>query len=200
MVFRIEKPFRKPDQRIYHRFIDIDFSPSYVLRNTHQQRLATEFRVPLFEGFTMPSALVDPETAGLYKQLLLRPLKVESSRELSAETLVSAFETLSEDSGEIGMSRDKIGSAAFSRNWCKFGDRQHSDSIAARKCFLERYEWPSRWETQEVHQELSSMWHEEWLDNEDEQHDTDARHSREIDPPHCHDRLKARPLLLSMLH
>ena len=32
-VFRIEKPFRKSDQRKRHRFIDIPFAPHYAMRD-----------------------------------------------------------------------------------------------------------------------------------------------------------------------
>ncbi len=76
-VYRIEKLGQKDPQK--PRFIDIPFSSDYKLHGSHLQRLASEFRVPRFEGFIMPSNCCDSETAALYKQLLLRPLSVELS-------------------------------------------------------------------------------------------------------------------------
>ena len=75
-VFRVEKSSGLTDSRLRTRHLDFDFAPHYVLQKTHTQRLATEFRVPLFEGFTMPTANKDSETASMCKQLLLRPLSV----------------------------------------------------------------------------------------------------------------------------
>ena len=59
------------------RFIDIEFSRDYKLHRSHKQRIATEFRVPLYEGFTMPPSTHDSETAAMFKSLLLRSLAVE---------------------------------------------------------------------------------------------------------------------------
>ena len=72
-VYRIEQPHRKPGPAPTPRFVDFDFAPGYSLASTHSQRLATELRVPLFEGFAMPSQNVCSETAAMYKQLLLKP-------------------------------------------------------------------------------------------------------------------------------
>ena len=51
------------------RFVDIEFASDYVLRGSRLQRLSTELRVPLFEGFIMPGAFADSETSAYYKQL-----------------------------------------------------------------------------------------------------------------------------------
>ena len=80
-VYRIEKPHWNPGQRPQRRFIDMEFSLSYALHGTHLQRLATELRVPLFEGYTMPSSLKTAETAALFKQLVLRPIAVPRNSE-----------------------------------------------------------------------------------------------------------------------
>jgi len=59
-VYRFEKPPPpRTGQLPAHRYIDMEFAPSYALRTSHMQRLATEFRVPLFEGSTAPSAHTD---------------------------------------------------------------------------------------------------------------------------------------------
>ena len=94
LVYRIEKPHRNPGQKQTPRFIDIDISPSYQLHGTHAQRLATEFRVPQFEGFTMPSSNVCSETAALFKQLLLRPLAVPGGDEPADVQVEKAFALL----------------------------------------------------------------------------------------------------------
>ena len=82
-VYRIEiqRPTKRDDDGQLKtpppRFIDIDFSPDYKLHRTHKQRIATEFRVPHFEGFTMPPSTEDSETAAMFKSLLLRAISVE---------------------------------------------------------------------------------------------------------------------------
>ena len=67
------------------RHLDFDFAPHYALVATHKQRLAPELRVPLFEGFTMPTMNKDCATACFHKQLLLRPLGVEAAETLDDE-------------------------------------------------------------------------------------------------------------------
>ena len=91
-VYRIEKlpPQRKKDGEVSEprpRFIDIEFSSDYKLHRTHRQRIATEFRVPLYEDFTMPPSTRDSETAAMYKSLLLRALSL-SMRETRLMTSV----------------------------------------------------------------------------------------------------------------
>ena len=76
-VFRVElSPTMKSSAK--PRFIDLDFAATYDLFASHAQRIATELRVPLFQGFTMPATRDDAETASLYKQLLLRPFGVDN--------------------------------------------------------------------------------------------------------------------------
>ena len=58
------------------RFMDVYFSPSYKLYNTHCQRISTEPRVPMFEGFTMPTLTTDSERNALHKQLQCRPFSI----------------------------------------------------------------------------------------------------------------------------
>ena len=78
-VFRVENLPLKLDKhgeplKPSPRFIDIEFSPDYKLHRTHKQRIASEFRVPLYEGFTMPPSTLDSETAAMFKHLLSRSL------------------------------------------------------------------------------------------------------------------------------
>ena len=80
-VYRIEKlepKFKKDGEpaKKRKRFIDIPFDDGYSQHNTHLQRIATEFRVHLFEGFQMPPSTRDSETAAMYKALLLHPFSI----------------------------------------------------------------------------------------------------------------------------
>jgi len=152
-VYRIEKPPpRRADQPPARRYVDMEFAPSYALKTTHLQRLATEFRVPLFEGYTMPSATVCSESAALYKQLLLRPLAVASSDEPEDVQLVQTF---------AAFCPPPDGATAFNRGWLQFSSQQATEAAIARHRFLARYEWPSVWETAEVQQTLLEMHLEE---------------------------------------
>ena len=82
------------------RFIDIDFSPDYKLHRTHKQRIATEFRIPLYEGFTMPPSTRDSETAAMYKSLLLRGFSIKQSEESEDVRFALAFDLLCLVEGE----------------------------------------------------------------------------------------------------
>ena len=152
-VFRVEKPHKKSACR----FIDIQFAPHYALRTSHLQRVATEFRVPLFQGFTMPSSDVDSETSAMYKQLLLRPLTMPGVDEPDDVRLIRAFSPLCSSPEPHASTSNLEGATAFSRNWVQYSGRLQSDAMAARARFLERYEWPSLWETAEVQACLRDM-------------------------------------------
>ena len=90
-VYRCETPDGLWRDKARARHLDFDFAPHYALVATHKQRLAPELRVPLFEGFTMPTMNKDCETACLYNQLLLRPLAVATAETLEDERLLKAF-------------------------------------------------------------------------------------------------------------
>ena len=142
-VFRIEKPHRRPDQQPRPRFIDIEFAPHYSMSTTHLQRLATEFRVPMMQGFTMPSSNVCSETAAMYKLLLLHPLSVRGGDEPEDIRLLDAFRPMCAPPADGGVHRDIEGATAFTRTWIDFEERQHEDACLARARFLDRYEWRS---------------------------------------------------------
>ena len=93
-VYRVERLPLKPNHKERPRFLDFDFAPGYSLYNTHRQRIATEHRVPMFEGFQMPSSNSDVETASMYKQLLLRPFAIQWTDEpedVRAQGVVALF-------------------------------------------------------------------------------------------------------------
>ena len=160
-VYRVEKGHRSPQEKKTRRFIDLQFAEHYSLHGTHEQRLASEFRVPLFEGFTMPSQLVCSETAALVKQLLLRPLSVRLSEEPADIQLVEAFAPACAPGD---------GATAFGRSWLEFAQLQRERAFVARQRFLDRYEWPSIWETAEVLETLHQM----YLENQRETDDNDG--------------------------
>ena len=112
------------------------------MRTTHLQRLATEFRVPLFEGFTMPSSNVDSETAAMFKQLLLRPLSVPQSDDPEDVRVVQAFAPLCSTNGLSG-GKSEAAAKAFTWNWMQYAETQTALAQTARAIFLDRYEWPS---------------------------------------------------------
>ena len=105
-VYRIERPALQGARAAFERqrFIDMPFAVDYVLHGSHLQRMATELRVPLFEGFTMPPSVHDSETAAYYKQLLTRPLFVPAGGDAAESKLLSAFMPLCEElAGHVTM-------------------------------------------------------------------------------------------------
>ena len=94
-VYRVEKPSQRPGRR----WVDMPFSEDYVLSKTHVQRLASEPRVPMFEGFIMPPSTRDSELSAMYKQLRTRPLRVEPGEDAVEVRLRAAFELLCERPG-----------------------------------------------------------------------------------------------------
>ena len=135
------------------RHLDFDFAPHYALVATHKQRLAPELRVPLFEGFTMPTMNKDCETACLHKQLLLRPLAVATAETLEDERLLKAFVPLME-APDAPRDKHVRGSNCFTRGWGSYQAVADEEARVAAARFLARHEWPSIWETQEVQEEL----------------------------------------------
>jgi hypothetical protein len=182
-VYRIEKPHRNPGQQQRARFVDLEFSPQYSLHGTHLQRLASELRVPLFEGFTMPSQDTCSETAAMFKQLLLRPLSVPCTDEPADIQLVQAFSPLCAPGD---------GATAYGRSWLRFSAQQRANAEVARLRFLDRHEYPSIWETAEVCEALHEMYlAQAAADEEDGQPDV-APPAQVLDPEWCPDRAKPR--------
>ena len=195
-VYRIERPPRTGTRQTAPRFIDLDFDASYGLCGSHLQRIATELRVPMFQGFTMPPTRDDPETACLYKQLVVRPLRVSCDEgQDTGDAINRAFDPLSspDTRGE-----DPAGDVAFSRNWSAYKKVQAHLALKGREAFLRRYEYPSIWETAEVQAHLEHLWRSsnDALDVVDEgssgdhalHTSYDGPHALVSDPLHDHDR------------
>ena len=185
-VFRIEKPPLAAQRQNRRDFVDLEFASEYALTATHMQRIASEMRVPLFEGFTMPASNSDSETAAMYKQILLRPTAVVLSDEPQDVRLVKAFQQFCAYNHD--QAKSSAGANAFTRNWLAFAEQQDAQALIARHRFLARYEWPSLWETQELQDELYMIWLQE-SDDMEEAPPCDAV------PEYCHDREKPRATL-----
>ena len=131
------------------RFIDIEFSPDYKLHRTHKQRIASEFRVPLYEGFTMPPSTLHSETTAMFKSLLLRALSVDVNDKPEDVRFADAFKPLCENSGQA-MEPNQ----AFTTAWLAHIKKEKPLAAETARRFLDRYEVKSLWETQKVQDEL----------------------------------------------
>ena len=187
-VFRIEKTSGRTSASKRPRFIDVEYAAEYSLSASHMQRIATEFRVPLFQGFTMPATGMDSETAAMYKQILLRPTSVPICDQPEDLRVVAAFQRFCAPTTNTELDRSKAGANAFTRSWLTYARGQEEHAMEARRRFLDRYEWPSIWETQEVHDELHSMW---LLDPGADEEDTHTAPGNP-EPDQCPDRDKPR--------
>ena len=118
----------------------MEFVSDYALYPTHSQRIATEFRVPLFQGFMMPASNVDSETAAMYKQILLRPIRVDASDEPEDVRVVTPFRSYCDVNAEDTQDRSRSGAQAFTFNWLRFAADQERLAMIARHKFLARYE------------------------------------------------------------
>ena len=195
-VFRIEFPAVRANRKKRQDFVDIEFASEYALAVTHMQRIATELRVPLFEGFLMPASNVDSETAAMYKQILLRPTAVEPGEEPEDLRVVGAFRRFC--ALKPNQDRSGAGANAFTRNWLAFAEEQEEQALVARRRFLDRYEWPSLWETQEVCDELRMMWLQSSDDAEEREEEEEQQEEVPTfgaEPSYCFDREKPRATL-----
>ena len=95
-VYRVERgpPSNDVNAYVRPRHIEIDFSIDYKLSSSHYQRMSSELRVPLFEGYIMPPSHRDRESACLYKQLLTRPLAVPIDERPEDIQLAASFAPL----------------------------------------------------------------------------------------------------------
>ena len=190
-VFRVEKSSGLTENRLRARHLDFDFAPHYALHATRTKRLATEFRVPLFEGCTMPTAKKDSETASMYKQLLLRPLSVLHTTEPEDVRLWNAFVPMSSDPSDTDLQRPWRAQTAFTRAWLTFLKEAEEEGRIAFARFLARHEWPSLWETEEVQQELFALYKLLVASEGGEA----LTKEQSMDPDHCPDKGKPRVTL-----
>ena len=104
-VYRVELP---PGQNVsvraaVPRHMDIYFSSAYKLYNSHAQRISTEPRVPMFEGFTMPPLTIDSERNAMHKQVQCRPFAISdehAAEDSPDQQVVRAFASFCKSSKE----------------------------------------------------------------------------------------------------
>ena len=159
-VYRIELPAR-PEKSIrgtMPRYVDVYFHPTYKLYNSHAQRVSTEPRAPMFEGFTMPPLTVDAERNAMYKQIQCRPtsiLQKDGIVQSDEEALVEAFKLYSSPiKGREGMDSSIAATTAFTRSFLEWEETMMIEAAEARYRFAARFEYPSLWETEEMVEEL----------------------------------------------
>ena len=158
-VYRIELPVR-PEKSVrgsMPRYVDVYFHPAYKLYNSHAQRVSTEPRVPMFEGFTMPPLTVDAERNAMYKQIQCRPTSILQKDDIvqSDEDALEAFKVYSSPSkGDEGMDSSIAATTAFTRSFLEWEETMMAEAAEARYRFATRFEYPSLWETEEMVEEL----------------------------------------------
>ena len=167
-VYRVElaRGADKSVKSAIPRFVDIYFDASYKLCNSHAQRIASEPRVPMFEGFTMPPLTHDSERNAMYKQVQCRPVGVHLVKEVDIqhteeELVLNAFKIFSTpaaDTGDVRLDRSRQGHTAFTKSFLEWKCGMEKEAQLARHRFAERYEYPSLWETQEMITELESRY------------------------------------------
>lgn len=140
------------------RFVDIAFDSKYQLYGTHAQRISSEPRVPMFEGFTMPPLTHDTERNAMYKQVQCRPVAVQPEpnvQQTADELVLNAFKTFSTPK-DMGTGIDKSVQAhrAFTKSYLEWATGMETEAQVARHRFAARFEYPSLWETQEMIDEL----------------------------------------------
>lgn len=159
-VYRIELPARpeKSVRGVLPRYVDVYFDPAYKLYNSHAQRICSEPRVPMFEGFTMPALTVDSERNAMYKQIQCRPtriLQLEDSDLSQDELVMKAFALYSSPvKGSAGMDNSIAATTAFTRAFLEWEEDMVQEAATARYRFATRFEYPSLWETKEMFEAL----------------------------------------------
>lgn len=154
-VYRVELPPRAETsvRAAVPRFQDMYFSLAYKLCNTHCQRISTEPRVPMFEGFTMPTLTTDSERNAMYKQLQCRPVAVSECLVpgTSAEELViEAFKMFSRPREPKTKNASLAAATAFTESYLEWFAEAQTAADEGRLRFAERQEYPSLWETEEL--------------------------------------------------
>ena len=115
----------------------------------------------------------------MYKQLLLRPSAIAyhdglEEERAEQEAFSHLCSPLPDESSEYFSP-----STAFSVNWMRHLREMEGDAAEGERRFLDRLEYPSLWETEEINASL----HGAWLERD---------HVGEVDPDHCPDKGKER--------
>ena len=155
-VYRIEKPPIDPeDDHRPPRHIECDLSTDYKLHRTHLQRFSSELRVPMFQGYTLSPSTTNREDAYMYKQLLTRALAVPIDERPVDRRLIASFAPMCAPQAPTVdltlLPKSEWARVAFYKSWEQFSKTQTELANEGKRRFLERFEFPSLHETQEVH-------------------------------------------------
>ncbi|CAE7805372.1 unnamed protein product [Symbiodinium sp. CCMP2592] len=153
-VYRVELPptlAGKSVRAALPRHVDVFFAEKYKLSASHCQRISSEPRVPMFEGFTMPTLTMDSERNAMHKQLQCRPFRVLHYEGDDTEAAVlKAFDLLSAPVGVTPAEPSIAASTAFTSAFLAWHQKAKEEAAIARRGFAARFEFPSLWETREM--------------------------------------------------
>ena len=124
-VYRVELPpgAGTSVRAAFPRFMDLYFDSAYKLYKSHCQRISTEPRVPMFEGFTMPTLTTDSERNAMYKQLQCRPFAISQSRTSGAsaeELVIEAFSEFCHPLKPATSNRSLAAATAFTESYLEW--------------------------------------------------------------------------------
>ena len=154
-VYRVELPpgAGTSVRAAFPRFMDLYFDSAYKLYKSHCQRISTEPRVPMFEGFTMPTLTTDSERNAMYKQLQCRPFAISQSRTSGAsaeELVIEAFSEFCHPLKPATSNRSLAAATAFTESYLEWFAEVQTSADQGRLRFAKRQEYPSLWETEEL--------------------------------------------------
>ncbi|CAE7258426.1 unnamed protein product [Symbiodinium sp. CCMP2592] len=153
-VYRVELPPTLVGNSVraaLPRHVDVFFAEKYKLSASHCQRISSEPRVPMFEGFTMPTLTMDSERNAMYKQLQCRPFRVLHYEGDDTEgAVLKAFDVFSAPVDATSAEPSIAASMAFTSAFLAWHQEAAEEAVIARRRFAARFEFPSLWETREM--------------------------------------------------
>ena len=164
-VYRIEfSPYALKSAQASRRtpkHIDIPFDEDYVLGKTWVQRLSREERVPRIEGMKF-HAEANAEMHYLMKSVLLRPIHPERQQDQNAAAdtnhiiLLNSYQSFctSSNADEKWDAIPGSGPGPFQRSYMEFKKSMEQPAKQAKRKRLQALDYPSFWDTQEVHAAL----------------------------------------------
>ena len=141
-VYRIELPARpeKSVRGVLPRYIDVYFDPAYKLYNSHAQRICSEPRVPMFEGFTMPpldcgqraECHVQADTMPANSHSACRRRRTEPGG-VGPESFCAFF--ISYTKGSAGMDNSIAATTAFTRAYLEWEEEMTKEAATGSLSF-----------------------------------------------------------------
>ena len=112
----------------------------------------------MFEGFTMPPLTIDSERNAMRKQVQCRPFAIsdEHAAEDSPEQqVVRAFASFSSPRAPSSNNLSLAAATAFTESFLERRAKAETEAAEARTRFSVRQEFPSLWETEELHNAMA---------------------------------------------